>query len=105
MFLEQLIRQRNYMLRYHLNRRSEIEIIDAIDFIKKHLACNTYTDRQMASFLFRHKEKVQTLLPGVGSPQHLHYQEQYDLLMWEASLQDRQLVLQYQPIDFGHFPS
>jgi hypothetical protein len=96
-FLDSLLRQRDYLIITHKNRKNLAEVQYAASFIRLHLHANGYhNNRQMAQFWEKHQDKIRMLLPGVGSPVHLSMRERFDSLLWEAGL--------YQPTIFQQSP-
>ena len=101
-FIESLLRQRDYLTITHKGKKNLSDVSAASKFIRLHLEANGYRDnRQMANFWAKHQDKIMILLPGIGSPSHLSMLEHFNKLTWEAGLYQPTLFKQLSFSDYS----
>ncbi len=69
-FLRSIIGQRSKVTALGKGRKDNISMVLAIDTLKRYLDTYYYNDEQMASFIIRHLETIQEIIPGEGSNCH-----------------------------------
>lgn len=78
-FILSLIRQRELLIRCNRSFKNRDEMLDNIDYLKRHLNTYPYTsDHLIASFFVRNKHRIFSILPG--EPGNKRYIDYYSIL-------------------------
>ena len=93
-FLYALLNQRRYLNQQKLGKKDHFQMVNNVRFLELHLEANQYkTDREMAGFLIRHKNRIRSIIPGQPSKANIPQTETFEKLLARA----RRIVMMVKP--------
>jgi hypothetical protein len=84
-YIIKVARIRRLLIAKHASQKNNTEMVKAISELMLYLNAYNYTDRQMAGFWQKHKNKIYDLIPGEGSGNHNAFIQKFQNLDAQAS--------------------